>query len=170
MRDDRVGWDASICRSTDDVAGYLVKVDGGWGVGLELARGDIKQGRGRTPWELLEAASHGDRRAERLWYEYERTTRGRQLMLVGRKLTERFHVEDLSDDEAAHEEAPQKPALVIVLEQRAWRRMLRAGDVGRWLVLASELLEGVKPPDWWWDAVDRVDFAAEPATGPPAAA
>ncbi len=69
---------------TGDVLGeYLTKVEGGWTAGLELARGDVKQGRkgGRTPFELLgELALTGEVRWRDLWLEYEAATFGKRWL------------------------------------------------------------------------------------------
>lgn len=162
----RVGWDVAACRSTADVSSYLVKVDGGWGVGLELARGDIKKSRARKgamPFELLAAAAAGDTRARALWHEFEISTRGRQLMLMSPGLAARYQVEDLTDEEAATEELSGDLSAVFIVAPRRWLWMLRSGQVAAFLEAAAALvLTGEAPPRWWWGCLAEARQLAPP--------
>jgi hypothetical protein len=84
-----VGWHVQrVTVGSEAVSRYVSKVDGGWGVGLEMARGDLKRGQGGsvTPWDLLRMASHGDHDAAVLWFEYEKATKGLHAIQMGRKL------------------------------------------------------------------------------------
>lgn len=91
------------------LAAYLGKVQDegrgsqeGWGVGAELARGDVKTARngGMTPFELLDEASdlpEGVRR--RLWLEFYEATRGRRAMTWSHGLKQALGINERTDEE-----------------------------------------------------------------------
>lgn len=92
--DNSVGWHVMPIVDTDGIGQYSAKVEGGWGAGLELARGDAKTSRhigGATPFELLRSAAlMGDADDGRLFLEYEAATLGRRLITVARRIKELF--------------------------------------------------------------------------------
>lgn len=125
------GWHVRPIDDAAETARYLTKVQGGWGAGLELARMDLKRGRqgGRKPFDLLEAAMDGDTAAERLWWEYERATQGRQRIVVSPGLMARCKVEVLDDDDAAESGKLTGPAVVEAhVPARHWRALWKNGD------------------------------------------
>ena len=79
------GWDVSKVNGSADVSGlasYLTKIEGGWGLGLELSRLDLKRGgSGATPAVLLELAVNGDAHCAVLYALYERATNGRRRIV-----------------------------------------------------------------------------------------
>lgn len=67
-----------------EMAGYLAKVEGGWDVGHEVARGDVKTGRGKglVPVQLLDRfMGTGEALYRALWLEYERATFGKRAIV-----------------------------------------------------------------------------------------
>jgi hypothetical protein len=137
---DRRGWDVRDCRSydnTDDaIARYLTKVDGGWGIGLELARMDLKSARrkGSTPFQLLVAATVGDQAAARRFLEYERWSTGRKLTVTSRRLVEIFRVDvDQADEDTDGDDATVDPADEFVYVHRiagdGWWRLALKGQI-----------------------------------------
>lgn len=103
------GVDVRPVHSAGDLGGYLTKVEGGWGAGLELARSDLKRGRrgGRSPFELLADAYEGDAQALRCWLEYESGTKGKRAISWSPGLRKRLL-------EVAEEEAPTDEDLAAI--------------------------------------------------------
>lgn len=145
---------------------------------LEVAGGATKQaGRGnRTPWQLLDAATNGEKRARALWSEWERVSHGKKAHTWGRGLRDRLGLgDDASDDERAAdddaaEELTRSTAAVFMPE--GWAAITRARGApaalldaaeqggGLAVVLALERL-GCRPPPGsfsvWADG-SRLDF------------
>jgi hypothetical protein len=147
-----------VRRVTDagTLGGYLTKVEGGWGAGLELARSDAKKGRGggRTPWELLGDAAAGDVQAAELWAEYESATAGVHCIQWSAGLKDLLGVVDnQTDEEAAASEADGDVELWSVeVPADQWMQLLWAGGVGPYLdqveqVAANALGRAAPPPD-----------------------
>jgi hypothetical protein len=126
------------------LASYLTKIQDEDGVdralGLEMARGDLKSGRGRGsmhPFELIDRARAGDRRAIARWREYEQATKGRRCIEWSRSLKKRY---DIGSDENLA--TPDPTALLpvhrfneldwaLVCRNRAqWRVLVAAEDYG----------------------------------------
>lgn len=127
------GIDVRRCHTAGDLSRYLVKIESGWGVGLELARSDLKRAPGkRTAWEVLEDASEGDPAAQGLWWEWEAATDGLRATMWSPGLRARL----LGDGQA--EEAPDSE---LATEAPA------AGEVEVWSVTV--------PADVWCDARQR---------------
>ena len=136
---------AEAVNGTDDLVKYLCKVegmdparDGGWGVGNEMARGDLKRGRkvlsssDRTaptlsPNELLEiiqrhraglacpACQAGDcserARATACYIEFVSVTQGRRAIEWSRGLKAELDIDEKSDEENIQEDAATDEAL-----------------------------------------------------------
>jgi hypothetical protein len=130
------------------LGGYLGKVADGWGAGLELARGDVKAGRGgsRSPVQLLDAAVAGDPGALDLWQEYELATKGRHAIQWTKGTVEALGVTEQED------EAVADPDDEVVYRREVaaavWHALV---DLGR----DVDYLEAVE--DWLADGGDEPD-------------
>lgn len=117
------GNDAAFQVQSAQAAGaYVAK----FGAAEELALQGEKRGRNgsRGPWQLLDDARDGDKRAAAIWCEYALSFRGRRQLVWSPGLKARFGIDDVPDDEAAGEVEPE-PAPVERL--RTW-----AGAGPRW--------------------------------------
>jgi hypothetical protein len=125
----------------DSLAQYLTKVLDGegrsWGVGMELARADMKRGgKGLSPFEVLELASTGEAGWAPRWWEYEAATKGRRCIESSRGMSRLVGVADVDDSElVAQDEGGE---VVCVLDGLSWRRIARAGLVPDLLEKAEE--------------------------------
>lgn len=111
---------------------YVAAVQGGWGVGLELARADAKRS-GTTPLDLLAHwALGGDVEARELWGEYERATFGRRAIQWTPGLRRRLlpDVEELSDEDLAAAEAVDEVLVTVEIAGEEWNLHCRRGEVG----------------------------------------
>lgn len=140
-------------------------------VGNELARADLKNGRGkgRTPFQILadyraHLVSTGDRTPTgdlALWGEYEKTTRGHQCITWSKGLRALLDVDEdqeMTDEELAAAEVGGED--VITLDRDTWRavtyvpglpaRLLEAaerrGRLGVLTVLRRHGLDAADPP------------------------
>jgi hypothetical protein len=110
---------------------YLAAVEGGWSVGLELARGDLKY-KGKTPLDLLALfADTGDLVARALWLEYERVTFGRRAIQWSPGLRAKVlpDVVELTDEEAASAEGEDEVLVSIPFFGDDWNGWVRANRV-----------------------------------------
>lgn len=144
---------------------YLAKVqDEGksktekWDASAELARADVKRGRGDNfvPFELLDADHPMPLpQRRRLWVEYQAATKARRAMTWSRGLKDRYEVGDKSDDEII-EETESAPVQWLA-NGTAYDRLRRsdpvllavvldAAEEGNWTVV-KELLPGEGPPE-----------------------
>lgn len=131
------GWNMSRCGRSEAVSSYLTKVDGGWGVGLEMTRGDIKlsRGKGRTAFDLLADAVGGDAHAALLFRIYEEVTSGRRFLVWSRGLKALFGVNEVTDEEAAEAVLEHPLDVEWRIPVRLWHKIRSAGWL--WLVLAN---------------------------------
>lgn len=115
---------------------YLAKVESGWGVGQELARGDVKRS-GRTAFSILAEATAGDARSSALWIEYERATFGKRFLRWSPALRDRLlpEVEDVSDQDAASAEGIGVVLVSVFFRGQVWGVYAREGTTG--LLLAE---------------------------------
>lgn len=159
------GWDVRPVSLTGSLGSYLSKVEGGWGVGLELARLDLKQhAKGTTPAELLRQAVAGDARAAVLFGIYERATAGKRRIVSSPGLMARCGVEVLDDDQAAEAELAEAPTVVVSVPAADWRRMLSSGWAARLIDDVGRFAAGGGP--WGWPPgwlVVSLHAAAAPA-------
>lgn len=147
------GWHVRAITEAGATANYLTKVEGGWGAGLELARLDLKTGKGLTPVQLLDAAVDGDPRAAVLYGAYERATMGKRRIVTSPGLMKRCGVKELTDDEAALEALDAEPVALALIPSDQWARLLAAGFVGQLLDDVEDMALGVSdgwpwPVDW----------------------
>lgn len=126
------GVDFRCVYSASELASYVAKVEGGWGVGRELARGDLKY-RGETPFDLLRRCAEGELgQVVALWSEYERATFGKRFMVWGRGLRARLLPDELeiSDEEAASMEGDDDAVVTVTIAREEWAVYCRMGQVG----------------------------------------
>lgn len=147
------GWDVRTTFDTSGLSDYLLKVSGGWGLGLELAAAYRKSGHkaGRTHFELLRDAMAGDRQALVLFNVYERATAGRQAIVSTPGLLASLAVEDLADDDAVAVAPSDVVTVLMVVPARVWRGLLRTGGAAQLLADVSARASGHWPPERDWD-------------------
>lgn len=130
-----------------------------WGVSAELARTDVKSGRGGSfvPFELLDR-DHGYSEPQRhaLWSVYVKATKGRRAITWSRGLKDLYEVGEMTDEEII-EETESAPARWIAYGKGydALRRrdagllahVLDLAEIEAWADVA-ELLPGEPAPDF----------------------
>jgi hypothetical protein len=128
------GIDLRPVTTAGDLAGYLTKVEGGWGAGMEIARADLKRSDGGlTPVEILEAFGRtGDVEMLTLWQEYERATFGRRSIMWSPGLRDRLipEIEDQADEDIAAAEGSDQSIFSVLVEAALWRQALTVGVTG----------------------------------------
>lgn len=129
------GVDVRPVTTSDDLGGYLTKVEGGWGAGLELARADLKRpkGKGRTPLSFLaEFVETGELAPLRRWREYETATAGRRAIVWSPGLRAELlpGVEELTDVEAAAAEGADVSLFRALVPAPRWVQLVKAGGAG----------------------------------------
>lgn len=101
-----------------------------WGFATELALHTNKRGKkesaGKTPWELLEAATAGDQRAGWLWREFALAFRGKRQLFWSRGLRERLSLAEERSDEQLLLELDRRAEQVAVLDLDTWYVIRRA--------------------------------------------
>jgi len=150
------GWNVRPVLDVAGIADYLTKVEGGWGAGLEVARGDVKLARGSssTPFQLLADARSGDKAAWELFAIYERVTAGKRRLLWSRGLKSRLGVEDLSDEDLADVEVePDEIVVLAVVPAAVWHRLQRRRQAHLLVGNVSAIATGTTtlwnwPDDW----------------------
>jgi hypothetical protein len=139
----RHGVDVQPVTSAGDLAGYLTKVEGGWGAALELTRSDLKRSaHGMTPLDLLRMlVETGEAKWAARWCEYERATFGKRAIVWSPGLRARLTgVEDeASDVDLAASEGLDLTLLRALVPKSAWDRQVRAGQAAG----ALSVIEGV---------------------------
>lgn len=154
----KVSADLRRVKRGSGAASYLAKVDMAWGVGTEVARSDLKRGRGLTPPQLLELAysceyicdeqwlqmSHVAR-----WVEFERSTKGLRWIEWSRGLRDKaacWQVQattsgvelvgvslgegELSDDDAAAAVVREPVVARFLVPAATWSRARGRGELG----------------------------------------
>jgi hypothetical protein len=135
------GLDVRPIYDTAGLSEYATAVEDGSGVGLELARSDLKH-RGVTPMELLSRwAEGGDLEARALWKEYESVTFGRRAIQWSPGLRSRLLPDDveLSDVELAHAEGDEDVCVTFTFGADEWNVWCRSGEVAGVLRQAEEV-------------------------------
>jgi hypothetical protein len=178
------GIDVRQITTAGDLAGYLTKVDGGWGPGFEMARPDLKRSHGDrlVPVQFLERlVATGEKRWASLWLEYERATFGRASIKWSPGLRAALlpDVDELSDVEAASAEGVDVTLLRALIPAAHWNLLVPTGrtadlltdfeHVGAWLLTMADLLGyQVAPiePDRRAEDAGRKGAARGPAAAP----
>ncbi len=133
--------DVDASHNAAGLLAYLAKVQDNygtsWGVGTEMARGDLKTGRraaSLTPFDLAAQAAAGNGWALQLWHEYETATRGRKAIHWSDDLLELL---DAPADDAVLE-VDDQAVTVLVLTPENWRQVCRRRWLSRLLDLAEQ--------------------------------
>jgi hypothetical protein len=115
------------------LSSYLCKVDGGWGVGLEMARTDVK--RNSPLQHLRDFATTGDMASARLWREYETATFGKRAIRWSPGLRRRLLGDETetADAELAASEGIDLALMRAVVPREVWDPAVHGGT-------ASDLL------------------------------
>lgn len=161
----RIGKGVDVTAATREqaeaVGRYVVKLQEGGSLAMEMTRADMKVARGqkgKTALELAAYAAAGNEQAVDLWHEFEFATRGVQCLTWSHGLRERLaqlvELDEREDDEIPEEETaetPEAPSLLIARD--AWWRaivpvygaradILHAAEVGG-LAGAVAVLDGL---------------------------
>lgn len=167
-----------------------------WGAGEELTMSGKKtaKGKGRTPLQLLEAHKAGSEEAGELWLEYAAAFHRRTQLDGLAKLVRLAGLEEISDEEAAQDEAQdgqerdEEP--VANIDADTWRQKARRrrtdildaaeadGAAGVWSVIhgPGARCDIVRPPppkpggliEQLMSSVQRPRALGRPPPGPPA--
>lgn len=119
---------------------YVAKVEDGWGIGLELARSDLKH-RSVSPMQLLaDWALGGDLVARALWQEYEEVTFGRRCIQWTPGLRKELlpEVEEQSDEELAAKEGEDEVLVTVLFDAHEWNWWVKRGEVAQVLRQVEE--------------------------------
>ena len=96
-----------------ELAGYLLKVQGeesGASLAMELTRGDLKTGRGRTPFQLLRSfADTGDLADLELFREWAEATKGKHFARWSDGARQALRVDELEDQDLVEKEVGGVP-------------------------------------------------------------
>lgn len=145
----RAGSPDHAARVTAGAGGYVSKVSddgiarGKWRIGLELARGDLKEARraGMTPFGLLAAAlDTGESEMVARWGEWERGSHGRRMLTWAVGTRDLLGAEPEKSDEALAA-AEADGDLVAVVPGAVWWAWDRDGR-------AAEILSLIEREDW----------------------
>lgn len=128
-------------RGATDLSRYLLKVTGeesGSRLALELTRGDLKSGGGRTPFQILAGFREtGDLADLRLFQEWEKATKGQHFTRWSRGAKDALAVVEKSDEEIVEEEVGGETIYVPTPEE--WLAACRTrGAQSRMLRIAEE--------------------------------
>lgn len=148
------------------LARYLSKVqdEKKWQAGAEMARADVKSGRGHslTPFQLLDEETPIDpARRACLWREYYQATKGRRAITWSRGLKDRYGIGEQDDEEILDDAESTK--LVWRTSARVFRIARKRGAVV--LAIALELAEAEQ-----WDELEKIlpsNWHAEKRKHPP---
>lgn len=170
------------------LAAYVTKVQDGAGLGNEIARADLKNGRksSRTPFQILaDFGTDGLLRDRDLWLEFEAATVGKSAIRWSRGLRALLlpELEELTDEEIAAEDIGGEE--VAVLLPHLWYKIVEIPGADAAVLEAIEAdgmeglirtlvalrlgTDGLLTPDEWVDVeAETIPSPAEPL--PPTAA
>lgn len=162
----RHGFDVRPVVSSGELSSYLAKIEGGWGAGLEIARGDLKSS-GTKPFDLLRRAVAGDVCAADLWRTFERSTARRRCIVVSRSLSARYGVELVDDETAAEAEMDAPSVVLFTVQQKMWALLVKRRAVAALLASLERYARGDGDLPAEWLAVGTLSHLCQP---PPLAA
>lgn len=168
----RAAWQAQGATAAGQ---YVAK----WGAGEELTLSSSKRGRGkgRTPLQLLADADAGDEGAADLWRTYALVFKGRRQLVWSPGLKAAVGVDDVSDQDAAKDEAQEDAEVEPLLRvehadwtgRRGWRgarhrraRVLDAAETGGAAAAAVVVKDGGVDPRSEGDLGPLIDDEHEP--------
>ena len=129
------GYGAKVeqCYAADKAAEYLVKTQDGKGVGMELARGDLKKGRkdSLTPFEIADRAGDGEEQFLKLWWTWEKASKGRKMTTESQGLARMLGEVEITDQELADEDAGGEEVAAVTGQTWANACAHRCADAGR---------------------------------------
>lgn len=129
------------------LAQYIGKIQdekSAWGVGAEIARGDVKSGRGTslTPMQLLDDdCPVGESQRAQLWREFYLATKGRRAITWSRGLKARYEVGTRADEDILDE--AESTTVVWLTSASAYRALRSRGHS-----LPAIALELAEAEDW----------------------
>ncbi len=146
-----------------------------WDLSRELTGSAKKSGKGRSPWQLLDAFNAGDEAAGKLFVEYAKAMKGSRQFYWGPGLREKLElffelglaVEDAldqSDEEVLLESLEREKEAsrqVVTFTSKQWYHIASNNLIGE-LLRVTELTRGDSERVWAW----CVDIAGIPASGP----
>lgn len=148
----RIGKGVDVTAATKEqgeaLSKYVVKLQEGGSLSMEMTRADLKVTRGqkgRTALELAAIAAAGSEEAVQLWHEFEFATRGVQCLTWSHGLRERLallvELDEREDDEIPDEETDETPEAPSLLISRAawWRAVVPVHGARADVLLASEV-------------------------------
>ena len=122
------------------------------GLSKELTLSAFKQAKNgnRTPFQIAKDAVAGDEESKRLWWEFERVSKGRRALIYSAGLKD---IDPRTDEEICEEEEQEQGDVVLTLDHENWRKVRQHGAV--------ELLEalekgGIYTARAWCDAREIV--------------
>lgn len=113
------------CYRVSQAGDYVTK----WSSASEITKSHLKDGRagGRSPWQLIEAAAKGDKRATGLFREYAEAFKGARQLTWSHGLKDWAGIGDDPDDAVAAREAEGASEDVCRFPNRVWREICRRG-------------------------------------------
>ncbi|MGH0002636.1 protein rep [Pseudovibrio ascidiaceicola] len=102
-----------------------------WGSGAEIAKGMQKRSKGRSIWQLLDDADHGDKQAAHLFHEYAKVFHRARHLTWARGLREHYAMgEEASDEQLAMTEEMEAHEIeeggeVFRFDPHSWIQVVR---------------------------------------------
>lgn len=144
------GVNLQVVNDAETVGRYAAKVQEET-VGLEVARGDLKDPRSRDRWlpfEILYAAAQGESWALNRWWEYERATHGRKCFTWTRGMRELLELgEEREDGEIVEDHGTSDETLLGYLTAATWALVCSVPG-GDHLVLTAAESSSCKASAW----------------------
>lgn len=152
---EKLGYSASDDHGVDfrtaarDVAAYVAKIGhepldkkrpGRWTMEHEVTKSQTKiarNGKGRSPTELLSAFAVGDKASGKLWREYARHFKGRRQLVWSRGMRAALHLDREESDEEIARRTEEDSILLAMLPLSVWRVILGNDARGEVLEIAS---------------------------------
>lgn len=122
-------------QSAKYAADYVAK----FGFAYELSKAHMKKaaGAGRNPWQLLEDAAAGDKRAAWLFREYAQCFKGSRQLWWSKGLRDRLGIDAEMTEQEVMELEPEEPAVLIArIDAELWREVVKRHARGKLLQLA----------------------------------
>lgn len=117
------GFDFQRASNLNAAAEYVSK----WGAGSEISKGQEKEGRqgSRSPWQLLEAAGKGDKKAISAWREYSEAMHRARHMTYSVGLRKFYGLNVEADDEQLAMETETVARELYTFDDATWSLVVR---------------------------------------------